>query len=107
MLRNLKLPIKEKSILYQCFFVIQVLDLTKGVGHRQFRSEAVNEKQENYSQLTSSELEKRDQQVAGVDRELAPHILNISKEEQEDKKLLEEVDREAIDNNLITMVNEW
>ena len=107
MLRNLKLPIQEKSILYQCFFVIQVLDLTKGVGHRQFRSEAVNEKQENYSQLTSSELEKRDQQVAGVDRELAPQILKISKEEQEDKKLLEEVDREAIDNNLIRMVNEW
>jgi len=85
----------------------KVLDLTKGVGHRQFRSEAVNEKQENYSQLTSSELEKRDQQVAGVDRELAPQILKISKEEQEDKKLLEEVDREAIDNNLIRMVNEW
>jgi len=68
----------------------KVLDLTKGVGHRQFRSEAVNEKQENYSQLTSSELEKRDQQ-----------------EEQEDKRLLEEVDKEAIDNNLIRMVNEW
>ena len=27
--------------------------------------------------------------------------------QEEDKKLLEEVDREAIDNNLIRMVNEW
>ena len=72
------------------------------MGHWQAKSKTVGEKLENDSQLT-----KTVHQVVGVDRELAPQILNISKEEQEDKKLLEEVDREAIDNNLIRMVNEW
>jgi len=88
---------------------VKVLDLTQGVGHWHAKSETVGEKQENDSQLTSSEFKKADHQVAGVDRELAPQILNIAKEEEEDKKLLEEVDREAMDGNLttMTMVNEW
>jgi len=88
---------------------VKVLDLTQGVGHWHAKSETVGEKQENDSQLTSSEFKKADHQVAGVDRELAPQILNIANEEEEDKKLLEEVDREAMDGNLttMTMVNEW
>ena len=75
------------------------------MGHWQVNSKAVvGEKQDKDSQL-----KKADHQVAGVNKELALQILNIAKEKEEDKKLLEEVDREAIDNNLTTMMmaNEW
>ena len=87
--------------LISMLYVIQVLDLTRGVGHWQVNSKAVGD--------NDSQLKKTDHRVAGVDRELARQILNIAKEKEEDKKLLEEVDREAIDNNLTTMmmVNEW
>ena len=88
--------------LISMLYVIQVLDLTRGVGHWQVNSKAVGD--------NDSQLKKTDHRVAGVDRELARQILNIAKErEEEDKKLLEEVDREAINNNLTTMmmVNEW
>jgi len=83
---------------------VKVLDLIKGMGHWQAKSKTVGEKQENDSQLT-----KTVHQVVGVDKALAPQILNIGKEEEEDKKLLEEVDREAMDSSLttMTMVNEW
>jgi len=71
---------------------VQVLDLTKDVEHRQAKSKVVGGRTENYLQQTS-EVKKTDHQV----------------EEEEDKKLLEEVDREAIDSNLTTMmmINEW
>jgi len=71
---------------------VQVLDLTKDVGHWQGKSRVVGGRTENYLQRISSEVKKTDHQV-----------------EEEDKKLLEEVDREAIDSNLTTMmmINEW
>ena len=85
-------------------FVIQVLNSTKGFGHWQAESKAASERQE-----IGPEFNKTDHRVAGEDRELAHQILNIAKEEEEDKKLLEEVDREAMDSNMPTMmmVNEW
>ena len=87
----------------------QVLDSNKGVGQWQAKSKAASEREESYPQLTSLALNKTNQQVAGEDRELALQILNIAKEEEEDKKLLEEVDREAMDSNMATMMmaNEW
>jgi len=87
----------------------KVLDLNKGVGQWQAKSKAASEREESYPQLTSLALNKTNQRVAGEDRELALQILNIAKEEEEDKKLLEEVDREAMDSNMATMMmaNEW
>ena len=83
--------------------------MNKGVGQWQAKSKAASESEEIDLQLTSSALNKTNHMVAGVDREFALQILNIAKEEEEDKKLVEEVDREVIDSNLATMmmINEW
>ena len=83
--------------------------MNKGVGQWQTKSKAASESEEIDLQLTSSALNKTKHMVAGVDREFALQILNIAKEEEEDKKLLEEVDREAMDSNMTTMMmaNEW
>ena len=90
-------------------FIGQVLDLTKDVGHWQGKSRVVGGRTENYLQRISSEVKKTDHQVGWVGRESLLQILNIVQVEEEDKKLLEEVDREAIDSNLTTMmmINEW
>ena len=86
-----------------------MLDLTKDVGPWQGKSRVVGGRTENYLQRISSEVKKTDHQVGWVGRESLLQILNIVQVEEEDKKLLEEVDREAIDSNLTTMmmINEW
>ena len=86
--------------------MLQVLDLTKDAGHLQAENKAWGERRVSAPQQNFSEVKKTDQQ--GINGECSLQILNIAKVEEEDQKLLEEVDREAIDSNLtMMMINEW
>ena len=83
--------------------------MTKDAGHLQAESKVWGERRVSAPQQNFSEVKNTDQQ--GINGECSLQILNIAKVEEEDKKLLEEVDREAIGSNMtlttMMMINEW